>query len=387
MQDASQSQRGTDNVLGIPPVLTNLSLFSGAGGLDLGAKFVGGFKTVAYVEYDRYAQGVLMSRMRSGDLDDAPIFEDVRTFDGRRLRGSIDVISGGFPCQDVSVAGNRAGIIEGNRSGLWHQFARLICEIRPRFVLAENVWGLLSIDNGGGFGTVLRDLASLGYDAEWFVFSAADVGAPHQRERVWIVAHSVSESGHIRRDDSANASQGRSGGDQSPGSGTDDRRESDSRQNDAMAHASGTRLSRPRVGGRVSPPKGERTSKGIERRSDVANPEGDGRIERRAERKGQQRSTSPVSTSGPMADSNSIAGSQAGPSTRAIGSEWDAWNDARWGIGTDEPGTDWWTTEPNVGRVAHGVAFRVDRLRCTGNGVVPQSSAKSWQKIKDLAGA
>ncbi len=88
-------------------MLTNLSLFSGAGGLDLGAKLVGGFKTAAYVEYDRYAQGVLMSRMRSGDLDDAPIFEDVRTFDGRSLAGNVDVISGGFPCQDVSNAGRR----------------------------------------------------------------------------------------------------------------------------------------------------------------------------------------------------------------------------------------------------------------------------------------
>ena len=366
-------------------LLTNLSLFSGAGGLDLGAKLVGGFRTVAYVEYDRYAQGVLMSRMRSGELDDAPIFEDVRTFDGRRIRGSVDVISGGFPCQDISVAGNRAGIVEGNRSGLWHQFARLIRETRPRFVLAENVGGLLSIDNVGGFGTVLRDLASLGYDAEWFVFSAADVGAPHKRERVWIVAHAVSESGQIGRDDSSNAGEGRSGRDNARGSGANDRRESDSRQNDGMAHTGGARLPRPRVGGRVSPPKGERTSAGIERRSDVENSEGNGRLERGAERARQQRRTSPVGPSGAMADSNSIAGSQAGPSTRPVGSQWDAWNDARWGTGTDQPGTDWWTSEPNVGRVAHGVAFRVDRLRCTGNGVVPQSSAKAWQKIKDMA--
>ncbi len=131
-------------------MLTNISLFSGAGGLDLGAKLVGGFRTVAYVEYDRYAQGVLMSRMRSGDLDDAPIFEDVRTFDGRSLAGSIAVVSGGFPCQDVSHAGKRAGLKEGTRSGLWSKFARIIREVGPRFVLVENVPGLLSIDDGGG---------------------------------------------------------------------------------------------------------------------------------------------------------------------------------------------------------------------------------------------
>lgn len=172
-------------------MLTNLSLFSGAGGLDHGAKLVGGFRTVAYVEYDRYAQAVLMSRMRSGDLDDAPIFEDVRTFDGRSLKGRVDVVSGGFPCQDVSHAGKRAGLKDGTRSGLWSEFARIIREVEPRFVLVENVRGLLSIDDGGGFGTVLRDLAELGFDAEWFVLSAADVGAPHLRERVWVVAYSV----------------------------------------------------------------------------------------------------------------------------------------------------------------------------------------------------
>jgi DNA (cytosine-5)-methyltransferase 1 len=170
--------------------LTNISLFSGAGGLDLGAKLVGGFKTVAYCEFDRYAQAVLMSRMRDGGLDDAPIFEDVRTFDGRSLKGRIDVVSGGFPCQDVSIAGARAGIKDGTRSGLWGVFARIICEIKPRFVLVENVGGLLSIDEGGGFGLVLRDLAILGFNVEWNLRGACQFGAPHTRERVFIVGHS-----------------------------------------------------------------------------------------------------------------------------------------------------------------------------------------------------
>ena len=168
--------------------LTNISLFAGVGGLDRGAKMVGGFRTVAYVEYDRYAQAVLMSRMRSKELDDAPIFEDVRTFDGRSLKGRIGCVSGGFPCTDVSLAGKRGGIKEGTRSGLWSEFARIIREVEPRGVLVENVPGLLSIDDGRGFGTVLGDLAALGYDAEWDVLSAADVGAPHLRERVWVVA-------------------------------------------------------------------------------------------------------------------------------------------------------------------------------------------------------
>src|SRR3990167_1026125 len=151
---------------GIDAMLTNLSLFSGAGVLDLAAKWTGKIRTVAYVECDPYAQGVLLSRMRDGSLDDAPIFEDIKSFDGRSLEGSINIVSGGFPCQDVSVAGKRIGIRDGIRSGLWSEFARIIREVRPRCVLVENVPGLLIYP---GAGVVLRELAVLGFDAEWRV--------------------------------------------------------------------------------------------------------------------------------------------------------------------------------------------------------------------------
>ena len=166
-------------------ILTNISLFSGAGGLDLGAKLVGGFRTVCYVEYDIRAQGTIMSRMRDGGLDKARIWDDVSTFDGKPWRGT-DIISGGFPCQDVSVAGKQAGISDGHRSGLWKEYARIIREVGPRFVLVENVTGLLG---WGGAGIVLGDLAELGYDAFWEVLSAGQIGAPHERERVWMVAY------------------------------------------------------------------------------------------------------------------------------------------------------------------------------------------------------
>lgn len=168
-------------------LLTNISLFSGAGGLDLGAKLVGGFRTIAYCEWSRYPQAVLMSRIRGGELDDAPIWDDVSTFDGKPWAGRVDVISGGFPCQDLSVAGSRAGIIEGARSGLWKEYARIIREVGPRFILVENVSGLL-LD--GALGVVLGDLADLGFDAQWAMFPACAVGAPHQRLRVFIIANS-----------------------------------------------------------------------------------------------------------------------------------------------------------------------------------------------------
>lgn len=167
-------------------VLTNLSLFSGAGGLDLGAKLIGGFRTVCYCEFDIRAQATLRSRIKDGTHDDAPIWDDVSTFDGKRWSGLVDVVSGGFPCQDVSTAGKQRGIKEGTRSGLWFQFRRIISEVGPRFVLVENVAGLIL---GGGIGTVLGSLDELGYDARWDTVSAADVGGPHERKRVWIVAH------------------------------------------------------------------------------------------------------------------------------------------------------------------------------------------------------
>lgn len=122
--------------------LSAISLFSGAGGLDLAAKWAG-IRTVAYVEWFQYAQAVLISRMRDGGLDEAPLWSDVSAFDGKPWCGKVDIVFGGFPCQDVSIAGKQVGITEGKRSGLWKEFARIIREVGPRFVLVENVTGLL----------------------------------------------------------------------------------------------------------------------------------------------------------------------------------------------------------------------------------------------------
>lgn len=163
-----------------------LSLFSGIGGFDIGLERAG-MQTVAFCEFDPYCQAVLKRHWPG-----VPIYDDVRTLSADTLRRDgvwpIDVIAGGFPCQDLSYAGKRAGI-EGERSGLWSEFARLIGEVRPRFALMENVPGLLS----AGHGRVLGDLAALGYDATWDCVPASAVGAPHRRDRVWIVAYARSE--------------------------------------------------------------------------------------------------------------------------------------------------------------------------------------------------
>lgn len=163
--------------------MNELALFAGAGGGILGGRLLG-WRTVGAVELERYPREVLLARQRDGMLDKFPIWDDVRTFDGRPWRGLVDVVSGGFPCQDISAAGKGAGI-EGERSGLWKEMLRIIREVRPRYAFMENSPMLTS----RGLGVVLGDLAEAGYNAEWMVLGAADVGAPHQRDRIWILAY------------------------------------------------------------------------------------------------------------------------------------------------------------------------------------------------------
>lgn len=162
--------------------MNELALFAGAGGGILGGHLLG-WRTVCAVERDAYAAQVLAQRQNDGALKTFPIWSDVCSFDGRPWRGLVDVVSGGFPCQDISVAGNGAGI-EGNRSGLWKQMGRIICEVDPEYVLVENSPALTL----RGLGVVLADLATMGFDAEWGVLSCRDVGGVHLRERIWIVA-------------------------------------------------------------------------------------------------------------------------------------------------------------------------------------------------------
>ena len=196
-----------------------LDLFSGIGGFSLGLERTGGFETVAFCEIEEYPRKVLEKHWK------VPIYDDVQKImadtdrgdgngrqhfqkrkaegrviadrhgeigagtggyitDGKTRVGPIDVITGGFPCQDISYAGKGAGI-EGERSGLWSEIARLTGELRPQYVILENVSALLS----RGLDRVLGDLAEIGYDAEWHCIPASAIGAPHQRDRIWIVAY------------------------------------------------------------------------------------------------------------------------------------------------------------------------------------------------------
>jgi DNA (cytosine-5)-methyltransferase 1 len=246
-----------------------LDLFSGIGGFSLGLERAG-MRTVAFCEIDPYCQRILAKHWPN-----VPVFGDVRELtaqsladanrgrqpkftecNGQSITGQqascgsdpvgchVDVICGGFPCQDISVAGKGAGIA-GERSGLWKEFGRIIGEVRPRYVIVENVAALL----GRGFGVVLGDLAALGMCCEWHCIPASAVGAPHRRDRLWIVAYSISSE---------------------------------------LRDQSGRR------------------------------------------------------------------------------------NGSGWSYTPQLKHFGWWLTEPNVGRVAHGVPARVDRLRALGNAIVPQ---------------
>jgi DNA (cytosine-5)-methyltransferase 1 len=168
-------------------MLNTLDLFAGIGGFSLGLERTGGFRTVAFCEIDKKAQKVLNKHW-----PDVPVFEDVSALTKEKLdeQGiSVDVITGGFPCQDISTAGRGAGL-SGSRSGLWFQFHRLIKEIQPRYALIENVSALRS----RGLEQVLWSLAEIGYDAEWHCIPASAIGAPHQRDRIWIIAYMADTS-------------------------------------------------------------------------------------------------------------------------------------------------------------------------------------------------
>jgi DNA (cytosine-5)-methyltransferase 1 len=302
--------------------LNELALFAGAGGGILGGKLLG-WRTVCAVERDAYAATVLAQRQNDGLLEPFPIWSDITTFDGRSWNGIVDVVSGGFPCQDISAAGKGAGI-EGDRSGLWVEMARVIREVRPRFAFVENSPMLTS----RGLGVVLGDLAEMGFDARWGVFGAVDAGAPHLRERIWIVADAC--GGRCRGPREGQGEQPR--GAKVVGAG------------EAMAYPYGE--------GELQPQGGQR--KEWRRAGDcccaLADPAGFG----------QPRSRQPE-------QSCHSAAHRDGEADQPLdGGEGDI---------------SWWEFEPALGRVAHGVDHRMDRLSALGNGQVPAVAALAWRTL------
>jgi len=163
--------------------VNELALFCG-GGRGLLASRLLGWTTVCAVEREEYRRSAVLQRQRDGMLDIFPVWDDVNTFDGTPWRGLVDIVTGGFPCQDISSAGTGAGLA-GSRSGLFFQMCRIIKEVEPRLVFAENSPNLRT----RGLGTVVGQLAEMGYDCRWCVLGAWHLGAPHKRDRMWILAY------------------------------------------------------------------------------------------------------------------------------------------------------------------------------------------------------
>ena len=272
--------------------LNELALFAGAGGGILGGKLLG-WRTVCAVEWEPYPASVLCARQNDGLLPPFPIWDDVQTFDGKPWTGIVDVVSGGFPCQDISAAGKGDGL-DGARSGMWRHMARVVGEIRPRFVFVENSPMLTT--RGGT--RVVGDLAEMGYDCKWTVMGAAHVNAPHQRDRMWIVAKLA----------------------------------------DTSTQRSTTRTTNPQRRQEGNPNQFKHGS------SDLAD-------------------------------------------TPDQGDVWGKWQlgfveqKHHSGRGSTDGRREWWAVEPNVGRVAHGLAARVDRLKAIGNGQVPLCAAEAWRLL------
>jgi DNA (cytosine-5)-methyltransferase 1 len=309
--------------------MNELALFAGAGGGILGGLLLG-WRTVCAVELDAYARDVLVARQNDGCLPPFPIWDDIRTFDGTPWRERVDVVSGGFPCQDISAAGKGAGIT-GARSGLWAEMARVIGEVRPRYAWVENSPMLV----GRGLGMVLADLAQMGFDAEWGVVGADDAGAPHRRDRIWILAH---DPQYGRR-------EGRARGSDSGG-----QREREQPLQDLAYTA------RDEQGRKKQRTQRERT--GVCGESiDVPDANGAGREERRGAIQKSQKLVAAEHAGEDLGDSNAV---------RKLQPEGGERTERGWA-----GYSGWWESEPDVGRVAHGVAARVDRLRCLGNGQVP----------------
>ena len=304
--------------------MNELALFAGAGGGILGGHLLG-WRTVCAVEWEQYPASVLCARQNDGILPPFPIWDDVQTFDGTAWNGIVDVVSGGFPCQDISAAGKGAGI-GGGRSGMWKHMARIICEVEPRYVYVENSPMLTS----RGIDTVLKDLATIGYDAEWGVFSAAQVGAPHLRKRIWIVAQRSELFSHTKHN--------RNGWWEQQQKSIEETIASNSRCQPAWPNKSLQFESEITIGkdiGKFCKDFPNATSIGLS---------------------GQGKYEQPINTT--QSRNGETIKSKYGSSP------------------------DFWAIEPNVGRVVNGMANRMDRLKAIGNGQVPLCAATAFELLR-----
>ena len=311
-----------------------LDLFAGIGGFSLGLERTGGFQTVAFCEIDKKAQLVLKKHWPG-----VPIYGDIKDLTSERLQADgivPDVITGGFPCQDISGAGKGKGIV-GERSGLWSEMFRLIGDVRPTWAIIENVSALRS----KGLTLVLQDLCSVGYCAEWHCIPASAVGAPHQRDRIWIVAYPHTSG-----------QQSSSGGGENNGNETGDY------VGGCCEDVAYPMQQHQTQRGECSSTQSQGGGGGTEQ----GRSEGDAERQRSLRGTGGDTAEDVAHPNEPRLEGWLRTGLQECPSKLSVGK----------GSPREEKLSDQWRIEPNVGRVADGVPKRVDRLKQLGNSVVPQ---------------
>ena len=398
-----------------------VDLFSGIGGFSFAAEqIVGGFETVAFVERDEYCQKVLRKHWK-----DVPIYNDIRSFNGKDYKDA-DIVVGGFPCQPWSVAGSQKGS-EDDRD-LWHEMVRIIEDIRPRWVIGENVSGFVTMPMG--LRRSLTDLESIGYKAIPYLIPAAAVDAKHRRMRCWVVGYtehdgssttpfrrgnSQADGGSTQGQNKARELEGASGrtdnefvqtdifdlmadtdnaGDRTPRSGIDTEQQTleqgradisqsePSRQCDNVADTNNQGV-RTRINGSDDDLPKESRGRGDERTTSTT----DAGLHTKTTKNGEMG----LSEKGdvPYANSKGLQGfGKHGELERKSSENESAKKSIQGGDGRDfrrEPVT--WEPEPNVGRVAHGVPNRIHRLRCLGNSIVPQVVARIFYAIKEVENA
>ncbi len=312
--------------------LNGIDLFAGIGGFSLGVRGaferVGiDYRTLCYVENDQSCQQILKSRMYDGVHTFGNIYGDIREFNGEEWRGRIDIITGGFPCQDISLAGNRAGI-KGKRSGLFFEMWRVVCEVRPAIVIMENVPAITST----GYDLITKEVAASGYSMQWNNLSAAAVGSPHQRDRWFAVAYADNTG--------------------KPQEKYSDRRKAEKIQKWAQN-------TRPQSCGH----SGASISNSMLKRCDCRRTN--------CQRCGKERQQSDQRTT--LSHTNGTRREKFNTSTKSETKGFDS--------GISDKAGSFWSAEPLVGRVVDGFSGRNDRIRALGNAVVPQVVAEVVKRM------
>lgn len=327
--------------------VNELALFAGAGGGILGGHLLG-WRTVCAVEQEPYCISVLLQRQNDKVFPTFPIWDDICTFDGRRWRGIVDVVSGGFPCQDISAAGKGAGI-KGKRSGLWSEMARVIGEVKPQWVFAENSPMLVS----RGLNIVLSDLAQMGFNARWGIIGADDVGANHKRKRIWIVARNVANArckygseGHSRTLDKNKAI----------------------RPTSTIHTQSGSQGFCENVADTESIKCNERQTGNLSEKNKKNGIRGE-----------IGTSCNNVADTDSNRSSTRLSGQNKGKKGNAKEFNHRGYRQGR------RSRENWWSVMSDIRRVSHGMAARTHRLKAIGNGQVPAVVRVAWETLsKDL---